>query len=57
MSRRKKVYAAARRSKAAVTVHPDGTKPSFVEFMRSSPLAGIRLQIRRSRSPTRATRL
>jgi len=28
-------------------------KPSFVEFMRQSPLVGIELDIRRDRSPAR----
>ena len=30
-----------------------GRKPSLVEFMRSSPLAGIDLEIERDRSPPR----
>jgi prevent-host-death family protein len=32
-------------------------KPSFVEFMRSSPLAGTDLKIRRDRSPIRSVKL
>ncbi len=34
-----------------------GPKLSFVEFMRNSPLVGVDLDIRRSRSPTRRVRL
>jgi len=30
-----------------------GKKPSLVEFMRSSPLAGVDLEIERDRSPDR----
>jgi len=43
----------------AVAAAPDVTSPeqSFVEFMRSSPLVGMRLNIRRSRSTTRRIRL
>jgi antitoxin Phd len=32
-------------------------KPSFVEFMRRSPLAGTDLKIRRDRSPVRSVKL
>ena len=32
-------------------------KPSFVEFMRQSPLVGIELDIRRDRSPARKVAL
>lgn len=32
-------------------------KPSFLEFMRSSPLAGVDLEIGRDRSPARRMRL
>lgn len=44
---------------AAVVVSQDeyerlkGRKPSLVEFMRSSPLAGVDLEIERDRSPGR----
>jgi prevent-host-death family protein len=34
-----------------------GTKPSFVEFMRSSPLMGLELDIRRDKSPARKVKL
>ena len=32
-------------------------KPSFVDFMRRSPLAGVRLDLRRDKSPMRAVKL
>ena len=32
-------------------------KPSFVEFMRKSPLVGVDLEIRRDRSPVRTVKL
>jgi prevent-host-death family protein len=32
-------------------------KPSFVEFMRKSPLMGVDLKIRRDRSPVRKVKL
>jgi len=32
-------------------------KPSFVEFMRKSPLKGVDLKIRRDRSPVRTVKL
>jgi len=34
-----------------------GTKQSFVEFMRSSPLMGLELDIRRDKSPARKVKL
>ena len=32
-------------------------KPSFVEFLRSSPLVGMRLRVERDRAPAREVRL
>ncbi|MGC4116875.1 MAG: type II toxin-antitoxin system Phd/YefM family antitoxin [Myxococcales bacterium] len=32
-------------------------RPRFVEFMRSSPLAGVELEVRRDRSQVRETKL
>ena len=32
---------------------PPKDRPSFVQFLRSSPLAGLDLRIRRDRSPAR----
>lgn len=34
-----------------------GRKPSFVEFLRASPLAGVDLDIERDKSPPRAVEL
>ena len=34
-----------------------GRRPSFVEFMRRSPLRGVRLRIERDRSPARSVQL
>jgi prevent-host-death family protein len=48
---------------AAVMVSQDryqalmGRKPSFVDFIRRSPLVGLRLDLRRDKSPVRALRL
>lgn len=30
-----------------------GSKPSFLEFLRNSPLAGLKLVVRRDRTPAR----
>ena len=32
-------------------------KPSFVDFIRKSPLAGLELKVRRDRSPVRTVKL
>lgn len=34
-----------------------GSKPSFLEFMARSPLAGVDLELERDRSPARAVEL
>lgn len=34
-----------------------GSKPSLVEFLRSSPLKGVDLRLERNRTPTRSPKL
>ena len=42
---------------AAERSRSGGRKPSFVEFLRASPLAGVDLDVERDKSPPRAVEL